>query len=131
MTNEFLHKGSVTRKMFQFDDIVMFENNVLIHLSKYFQDNRLFYESQCGFRENHATELETVELVDRIMSALDHKQLPMFFSLYMDLSKAFDTLDHRILIDKLSHYEMKCYTLKWFSSYLSNRTMYVEIYNAK
>ena len=49
----------------------------------------------------------------------------------MDLSKAFDTLEHSILIDKLSHYGIKCDVLKWLSSYLSNRTIYVEIYNAK
>ena len=49
----------------------------------------------------------------------------------MDLSKAFDTLDYSILIDKLSHYGIKCNALKWFSSYLSNRTMYDEIDNAK
>ena len=63
------------------------------------------------------------------MSALDHKELSI--SIYMDLSKAFDTLDHSILIDKLSHYGIKCNALKWFSSYLSNRTIYVEIDNAK
>ena len=49
----------------------------------------------------------------------------------MDLSKAFDTLEHSILIDKLSHYGIKCNVLKWFSSYLSSRTIYVEIDNAK
>ena len=63
------------------------------------------------------------------MSAPDHEELPI--SIYIDLSKAFGTLDHGILIDKLSHYGIKCNALKWFSSYLSNRTMYVEIDNAK
>ena len=78
---------------------------VFIQLSKYFQDNGLFYESQYGFWENHSTKLATVELLDRIMSALDHNELPS--SIYMDLSKAFDTLGHSILIDKLSHYGIK------------------------
>ena len=63
------------------------------------------------------------------MSALNHKDLPI--SIYMDLSKAFDTLHYNILIDKLAHYGIKCNALKWFSSYLSDRTMYVEIDNAK
>ena len=107
----------------------VFEKVVFIQLSKYFQDNGLFYESQYGFRENHWTELATVELLDHIMSALDHKELPI--SIYIDLSKTFDTLDNSILIDKLSHYGIKYNALKWFSSYLSNRTMFVEIDNAK
>ena len=63
------------------------------------------------------------------MSALYHKELPSY--IYMDLSKAFNTLDHSILIDKLSHYGIKCNALQWFSSYLSNHTMHVEIDNAK
>ena len=63
------------------------------------------------------------------MSALDHKERPI--SIYIDLSKTFDTLDNSILIDKLSHYGIKYNARKWFSSYLSNRTMFVEIDNAK
>ena len=57
----------------------VFEKFVFIQLSTYFQDNGLFYEIQYGFRVNHSTQLTTVELLDRIMSALDHKVLPIFF----------------------------------------------------
>ena len=61
----------------------VFEKVVFIQLSKYFQDNGLFYESQYGFRENHSTELATVELLDRIMSALDHKELPIYIYIWI------------------------------------------------
>ena len=74
---------------------------VFIQLSKYFQDNGLIYESQYGFRENHATELATVEFLDRIMSALDHNELPR--SIYMDLSKH---LTHLTIVYWLINYHI-------------------------
>ena len=61
----------------------VFEIVVFIQQSEYFQDYGLFYESQYGFRENHSTELATVELLDRIMSALDHKELPISIYIYI------------------------------------------------
>ena len=67
--------------------------------SIYFKENKLFYKSQYGFREEHSTELASIELIDRIMSCFEKKYSP--FAIYMDLSKAFDTLDHKILLYKL------------------------------
>ena len=107
----------------------VFEKVVFLQLTKYFQDNGLFYDCQYDFRENHSTEMATVELLDRIISALDDKQLPI--SIYMELSMAFCTLNHDILLDKLSYYGVEGTALQWFDSYLSNRSMYVEIDNMK
>ena len=107
----------------------VFEKVVFLQLTKYFQDNGLLNDGQYGFWENHSTEMATVELLDRIISALDDKQLPI--SIYMDLSKAFDTLNHDILLDKLSYYGVEGTALQWFDSYLSNRSMYVEIDDMK
>ena len=87
----------------------------------------MFYEGQYGFREKHSTELANMELLDRVLSALNDKKLPV--SIFMDLSKAFDTLDHKILIDKLKYYGINGTPLCWFMSYLSSRTQYVEINN--
>ena len=105
----------------------VFEKVVFLQLSSYFIENNLFHDGQYGFREKHSTELATMELMDRVISALDDKDLPI--SIFMDLSKAFDTLDHTTLLHKLKYYGINGITLNWFNSYLSNRSQYVEIDN--
>ena len=60
---------------------------------------------------------------------MDNNELP--FSTFHDLSKAFDTLDHNILLCKLNHYDIERVPLKIYESYLSNRTHYVEIDDVK
>ena len=79
------------------------------------------------FEKKHSTELANMELLDRVFSALDDKKL--LVSIFMDLSKAFDTLDHKILINKLKYYGINGTPLCWFMSYLSNGTQYVEMNN--
>ena len=103
----------------------LFEKVVYQQLYHYFTANNLFYEGQYGFRNNHSCELANIELTDHILSALDEKKLPL--SIFMDLSKAFDTLDHTILIRKLHHYGITGTPLNWFKSYLTDRVQYVEI----
>lgn len=107
----------------------VFEKVVHKQLSTYFKDNNLFYKSQYGFRDEHNTELASIELIDRIMSSFEKKHSPI--AIYMDLSKAFDTLDHKILLNKLKYYGINGNELKWFESYLKNRKQYVEINNTR
>ena len=59
------------------------------------------YHSQYGFRPGHSTEYAAIEITDRIISAMDKNKIPL--NIYLDLSKALDTLDHAILLDKLFH----------------------------
>ena len=103
----------------------IFERVVYNQLYEYFSHNKLFYEGQYGFRGDHSTELANIELTDRIISALDEKKLPL--TIFMDLSKAFDTLDHEILLKKLHYYGISGIALKWFRSYLTHRSQYVEL----
>ena len=91
--------------------------------------NNLFYDSQYGFRPGHSTEYAAIELSDRIISAMDKNKIPL--NIYLDLSKAFDTLDHAILLDKLFHYGIRGNPLKLISSYLENRQQFVEFRNTK
>ena len=103
----------------------LFEKVAYEQLYAYLHLNKLLYRSQYGFRPDHSTELAVLELTDRALIKIDEKQLPI--AIYMDLSKAFDTLDHKILLKKLSHYGISGNALRWFTSYLTDRKQYVEI----
>ena len=103
----------------------VFEKVVFDQLYRYFQDNNLFYPSQYGFRREHSTELATLELTDRILQNVDARNLSL--TVFMDLSKAFDTLDHSILFTKLKYHGIQDNELMWFNSYLTNRQQYAEL----
>ena len=62
---------------------------------EYFANNELFYKSQYGFRKLHSTEYVSLKLVDHISQHLTNGKLPV--TVYLDLSKAFDTINHEIL----------------------------------
>ena len=101
----------------------IFVKAVFIQLYEYFNKNNLLYKSQYGFRTLHSTELASLEIIDIIGKDLDNEKLPI--GVFLDLSKAFDTLDHTILLDKLLYYGIKGTELAWFKSYLTNRTQFV------
>ena len=101
----------------------IFEKAVFIQLYEYFNKNNLLYKSQYGFRTLHSTELASLEIIDIIGKDLDNGKLPI--GVFLDLSKAFDTLDHTILLDKLLYYGIKGTELAWFKSYLTDRTQFV------
>ena len=90
----------------------------------YLTENKLLYSGQYSFRKAHSTELASIELVDRISKHLDSGKLPI--SVFLDLPKAFDTLDHSILLTKLHHYGFQSTPMKWFHSYLKDRSQYVD-----
>jgi hypothetical protein len=103
----------------------IFERILFKQLYKFFLDNNLFYNSQYGFREGHSTEYATLELVDRITLEMDNMNTPI--EIFLDLSKAFDTLDHHILIKKLEYYGLQGLSIKLMKSYLLDRKQYVEL----
>ena len=103
----------------------IFERVVFNQIYQYFVENNLLFDGQYGFRKHHSTELAALELVDRISNGLDKKETPV--SIFLDLSKAFDTLDHKLLLIKLQYYGIKDVALQWFSSYLSDRFQLVEM----
>ena len=102
----------------------VFEKAAYGQLYEYSSSHALFYDSQYGFRKYHSTELAALELVDRIHKEIDENKIP--FSVFLDLSKAFDTLDHDILLHKLQYYGITGTALDWFRSYLTERYQYVD-----
>ncbi len=103
----------------------IFERVIFKQLYKFLHDSKLLYDSQYGFREGHSIEYATLEIVDRITLEMDNMNTPI--SIFLDLSKAFDTLDHQILIKKLEYYGLNELSIKLMESYLSNSKQYVEI----
>ena len=107
----------------------MIEKIICNQLSSDFENNKLFYDSQYGFRPNHCTEQATLELTDRIIAAMDNNDVPL--GMFLDLSKAFDTIDHNILLQTLEHYGVEDIPLQLFKNYLTNRKEYVKLYDIK
>ena len=105
----------------------IFEKVIYQQTYSYFQTHNLLYSSQYGFRSGHSTELAGLEIVDRIIQELDKNEIPI--NIYLDLSKAFDTLDHDILLQKLKFYGITGINLDVFKNYLSGRRQYVDFEN--
>jgi hypothetical protein len=102
----------------------VFERVIYNQIYKYFTDLNLFYKNQHGFRAYHSTEFAALQLLDKIIFEMDNNRLPI--NIYMDLSKAFDTLDHTILLTKLMHYGFRDKSFMLLKSYLNKRTQYVD-----
>ena len=96
-----------------------FEKIIHNRLIEFVERFEILLPNQCGFRKNHSTSLALVHLTNKIASAIDRKKLTA--GVFLDLSKAFDTLDHEILFNKLEHHEIRGMALQWIKSYLSNR----------
>ena len=96
-------------------------------LMQFLNVNNVIYNSQYGFRQNHSTELAVLEMVEKISDALDKKMFSV--GLFIDLKKAFDTLNHNILIEKLKFYGIRGVASDWLISYLSNRKQFVNFNN--
>ena len=107
----------------------LFEKIIYDQIYPYFDSNNILSNNQYGLRRLHSTEFAVLEILDRITEALDQGHTPFVF--YLDLSKAFDSLNHSILLGKLKYYGLTNFALSLFSSYLSNRKQYVEIDHCK
>ena len=92
----------------------------------YLNDNNLLFCKQFGFRKGHSTDHALIKLIDSIYDSFNQSKYTL--GVFIDLSKAFDTVDHNILIviDKLNSYGIKNNSLKWFSTYLSNKKQFVQ-----
>ena len=97
-------------------------------LSSYLDINKIICESQFGFRRQHSTEHAILDIISRIQSYMDKKLFSC--GVFIDLSKAFDAVDHDILLGKLNHYGIRGVVNKWFASYLKGRFQTTKIKNS-
>ena len=107
----------------------IFEKVIFKQLYDYFTDNNLFYQHQYGFRSGHSTEMAVLETIDRISAEMDNYKTPL--NIYLDLSKAFDTINHSILLEKLNYYGVSGMANILIKSYLTSRKQYVNFQEAK
>ena len=94
-------------------------------LYKFLEKHEILYSLQCGFRANHSINHALVSLTEAIKNSLDNKKFGC--GIFIDLPKAFDTVNHEILLTKLEHYGIRGTVLDWFKSYLSDRIQYVSV----
>ena len=92
-------------------------------LNKY----NLLYLLQSDFRLNHSCQTTLTFMIDRCLKAVDKGEL--IGAVFLDLAKAFDLLDHELLLQKLQKYKFSYTSLQWFSSYMNDRIQIVSILN--
>ena len=89
----------------------------------------ILFNYQFGFRKGHSTEYAILETLENVKSAIDENKITWYF--FLDFLKAFDTLNHHILLEKLNKYGIRGLSHEWFSSYMTDRKQYVKIGNAE
>jgi retron-type reverse transcriptase len=102
----------------------LLERIVYNRITNYINKHNILFDNQYGFRKNHSTSRALLHLYDKITSAIDRKEFTI--GIFLDLSKAFDTINHDILFDKLEHYGLRGLALDWIKNYFCNRLQYVQ-----
>ena len=105
----------------------LYEKLLYKRLYKYFTKFNILYDYQYGFRQKHSTTQALIEITDYLKNAIDKKKY--ICGIFLDLTKAFDTVNHTILLDKLHNYGIRGRAHKLLKSYLTNRNQYVAIGN--
>ena len=96
---------------------------------KFLEKNFIFYTKQFGFRSKHSTDHSIFCIKDRIQKAIDNSSFSC--GIFLDLSKAFDIVNHEILINKLEHYGFRGLVKQWFISHLSEHRHILTVNSVK
>ena len=102
----------------------LLEKIIYTRTYKFLERSKLLYTSQYGFREGHSCENAVSELVSEVIKSRQEGLYTM--SVFLDLSKAFDTLEHTVLLKKLEKYGIRGKSNEWFKSYLEDRKIRVK-----
>ena len=106
----------------------IFERVIISRLNKHLDNNNLLTKFQFGFRESHSTFHPIIHVINDLLSSFNNKNHTI--GIFMDLAKAFDTVNHQISkLKAYGSYGIHNNTLNWFQSYLSGRTQCVKYNN--
>ena len=103
----------------------IFEKIMYKRMIDFIEKNDLLYSSQYGFRKGHSTQHAILDIVNTIQTNMSQGLFSC--GIFIDLKKAFDTVDHDILLSKLYHYGFRGIVSEWFASYLKNRVQTTQI----
>ena len=88
-------------------------------LYNFLEEEKILYQHQYGFQKKKSTEHAILAIQSKIVKSFENKEIPC--CVFLDFAKAFDTVNHDILLYKLQHYGIRGISLNWFESYLKNR----------
>lgn len=102
----------------------VYEKVVYNRLTSYIDKNNILNQNQYGFRSNRSTSMAILDFVEKVSTSLDNGFTTT--GIFLDLSKAFDTINHEILLKKLNFYGIRGKPLKWIENYLQDRKQFVD-----
>ncbi|KXJ05275.1 RNA-directed DNA polymerase from mobile element jockey [Exaiptasia diaphana] len=107
----------------------IFKKLIQRQLTSYIEKYEIMFEYQFGFRKGHSTAHAINEITDSLKKNIDNNLYTC--GVFLDLAKAFETVNHKILLKKLELYGIRGLPLKWFQSYFDNRQQYVDLGNVE
>ena len=126
------HKGDSILEMSNYRPISLlpifskvFEKLMYTRVISFIKKHNILFENQFGFQSNMCTEFAVNSLINNITKCLENKETGI--CIFLDFAKAFDTVNHDILLKKLEYYGLRGLAQKWFKSYLSNRMQGTDI----
>ena len=102
----------------------IFEKIINSRLMQFLEESSVFFKHQYGFRKKYSTKLSLINLSNTILRSIDEGSATL--GIFIDFKKAFDTINHKLLLHKLSYYGIRGLQLRWFEDYLSSRYQYVQ-----
>ena len=108
----------------------LIEKIVARQIGRFLNEHNIIYQHQYGFRAKHNTSQPVLHFADKVYNALNQTPQARTLSIFIDLKKAFDTVDHNILLKKMEHYGIRGLSNVWFKNYLSEREQFVCINGA-